>query len=46
MAERVLVADHAGNIVVINYQNGALMKAMQSHASRGNFETSRSRRSS
>lgn len=30
---KLLVADHAGHIVVINYQNGALMKAMQRHSS-------------
>jgi hypothetical protein len=30
---KLLVADHAGHIVVLNYQNGAVMKSMQSHAS-------------
>ena len=29
---KVIVADHAGHIVVLNYQNGAVMKAMQPHA--------------
>ena len=29
---KLLVADHSGMIVVLNYQNGAVMKAMESHA--------------